>query len=77
MAQEKSAESVLKSARENDEPVFVLRAKDELSKETLLEYLALCMENSCSEEHCLGIVKIIKQFETWQADYFIQVKLPD
>ena len=74
---EKTAESVLISARENNEPVFVLRAKDQCSILTLLRYEEACKNIGCDRSHVDGIVNILNDFAYWRENHPEQVKIPD
>lgn len=73
----KTAESVLKSARENNEPVFVLRAKDWCSINAIYEYLEFCRAKGCDIDFRNEILNIIEDFEKWQEENKLQVKKPD
>lgn len=73
----KTAESVLKSARQNNEPVFVLRAKDKNSIDAILEYFGKCEETNCDQLHIDGVWGIYCEFVDWQRANEIKTKLPD
>jgi len=73
----KTAESVLISARENNEPVLVLRAKDKASIKAIQAYQAECRRLECDESHISGIQGILEDFALWRAYHMEQVKKPD
>ncbi len=74
---EKTAESVLKSARENNEPVLVLRAKDALSLTALDKYIEKCKAHNTNESHIIGLAEIRYDFVCWREANNEMVKLPD
>jgi hypothetical protein len=59
-----------------DEPVFVLRARDSLSVGHILMYGVLCEAAGSPPEHLAAIEEAIDQFEAWQADNIEQLRLP-
>jgi len=73
----KTAESVLISARENNEPILVLRAKDKCSVKAIQAYQAECRRIECDESHISGIQGILEDFALWRANNMEQVKKPD
>jgi hypothetical protein len=58
-------------------PIIVFTAKDQLSISALKKYYQECFAADCPEDHCNGIVAIIKQFQEWQLNNRDKVKLPD
>lgn len=59
----------------DDEPVFVIRARDSLAVRTLQEYYDLADDDDCSEEFCDAVDAATAVFVEWQkANY---VKQPD
>ena len=73
----KTAESVLKSARENNEPILVLRAKDKASLRALTKYLHQCKSMKCDKEHIEGVGQIIEDFKIFRKENPEQMKTPD
>ena len=73
----KTAESVLKSARENNEPVLVLRAKDRASLSGLRKYLFQCKSMRCNKEHISGVNAILNDFKDWRNENPDKIKIPD
>ena len=73
----KTPVSVFESAMKNNEPVFVLRAKDSVAEDTIFEYLSRCINAGCSQEHLNGVRKIRDDFIQWKRDHQDQVKRPD
>lgn len=73
----KTAESVLISARENKEPILVLRAKDKASIKAIQAYQEECRRLECDNDHLVGIQDILTDFALWRANNMEQVKKPD
>ena len=73
----KTAESVLESARKNNEPVFVLRAKDKASTRTLSRYVVLCQRYGCNLEFLQDVNRIAMDFYNWRTKNKDQIKIPD
>jgi hypothetical protein len=68
-------DKIIKDAKENNIPIFVLTAKDKNSTDTLYNYHTNC--GDCSAEHLQAIVTRIEEFEEWQGFNPDKVKLPD
>lgn len=51
-----------------DEPVFVIRARDRLARGTLRHYLFSCIETRCSQAQISGVRGAIAEFELWQQE---------
>lgn len=49
-----------------NEPIFVLRAQDRISKETIEHYRMLAKHEGCSTAFVEGIDAEINEFEHWQ-----------
>lgn len=60
-----------------DEPVFVIRAKDNMSIPGLRGYVSACIAAGTSSEHLENIDKSIGAFRRWQEANQDKVKLPD
>jgi len=60
----------------DDEPVFVLRARDWLSLVTLREYVTLCEEDGCSQAHLQRVRAAIVQFMRWSRQHPELLKRP-
>lgn len=73
----KTAESVLKKAREQGVPVFVLVAKDKCTLRAIFSYCAECFKEGCPEHFIFEIDEIYKEFKNWQQSNVDKVKLPD
>jgi len=73
----KTAESVLMSARENNEPVLVLRAKDKCSVMAIKAYYTACISLGCDQLHLEGINDIFEDFKNWRNNHSDQVRNPD
>jgi hypothetical protein len=73
----KNPNEIIKKALANNEPVFVLRAKDKHSVCAMWSYLEACAHNGASQEHCLGVAFAIRDFQEWQKANLQLVKTPD
>ncbi len=74
----KTAESILASAQEQDEPVFVMRAKDLFSVPMLYQYLEKVeLHGPANLEFHDAIVDLIEEFKTWQKRNQGKVRYPD
>lgn len=60
-----------------DEPVFLLRARDILSEPVLNEYLKLSFTFGASEEQQERVKEVIEAFDTWQKEHALLLKVPD
>lgn len=58
-----------------NEPVFVLRAKDKLLPQVLAHYHLLCLNSGCEDDHLSAIVTRHREIKAWQSAH--EVKLPD
>jgi hypothetical protein len=64
----------------DDEPVFVLRAKDKLAVRTLYKYEILAMSRGGSDipqEFLDNVTQVIDKFEEWAEKNPDKMKLPD
>jgi hypothetical protein len=59
-----------------DEPIFILRAQDKFSVETVEAYGEITC-NFCSESFDDGITSVATIFRKWQTDHPDKVKVPD
>lgn len=59
------------------EPVFVFRAKDVLSTDTLQCYLNLAEDNGCETEFLEAVDARIGHFKAWQEQHPDITKTPD
>ena len=59
-----------------DEPVFLLRARDNIALKTLYEYLGSCSEAGCGILHMQTLVQRIAAFQKWSADNPEKMKEP-
>lgn len=64
------------SIESRSEPVFVLRAQDELSGALLREYRELAEEADCSPEFLNEIRKLEEAFDAWQREHEDRVQFP-
>lgn len=58
-----------------DEPLFLLRARDHHAYGALMHYLALCAED-CNELHVEGIKQQIREFIDFATNYPNRMKQP-
>ena len=68
---------IIKDAEQNGTPIFILTAKDELSTDTIQEYMELCGKAGCSKNHIQAVYDRKSEFMRWQNHYQERVKLPD
>lgn len=68
---------ILKKALDNEEPVFVLRAKDALSLCAISAYLHSAAIVIQDEEQFEELEIIYKEFRLWKSENQDKVKLPD
>jgi hypothetical protein len=73
----KTAESVLKSARENNEPVLILRAKDKCALSAINQYIRTCTINKCDFKHIEELILIEQDFEYFKKNNPDKMKIPD
>jgi hypothetical protein len=52
-----------------DEPVFILRARDLHSLDTIVHYRFTCEENGCSPEHVAMVDAAISRFSAWRQSH--------
>lgn len=60
-----------------DEPVFILRAQDAYTVDTIENYLQICGANNCSPHHLSAILNAQTRFREWQRANEVSVKQPD
>ena len=58
-----------------DEPIFVLRASDELAPKTIMAWVSWLRAQHGDDEKCLGAVDCAAAMEAWQAEN--GCKVPD
>jgi hypothetical protein len=73
----KKDDQIIKNAEEKNIPIFVLVAKDKLSRRAIAHYLCDCLEENCSEEHSRNVRSRLIEFKEWQDLNPDQVKKPD
>lgn len=61
----------------DDEPVFVIRAKDEVSVQTLNQYADNATRNGSPSEHHASVRRRAAEFQEWQDANPDLVKTPD
>lgn len=59
-----------------DEPIFVLRARDYISIPTLQDYRRRCEADRCDPGHLSGIDGVIEDFSDWQIRHPAKQKQP-
>jgi hypothetical protein len=61
----------------SDEPVFMLRARDICSVETIAYYLAQCVEAGSPRQHLDLVLDAVDEFRSWQEAHEDDLKVPD
>lgn len=73
----KSAHALVDRAIANNEPVFVMRAKDVHSVRALAAYLDSVRGGGSPPEFVTEIGKLFRAFQEWRKENSHQVKFPD
>jgi hypothetical protein len=60
----------------DDEPLFLLRARDRLAVGIILEYLRSCMEDDCTDLHVQGVREVLIKFEHFRREHPERMKQP-
>jgi hypothetical protein len=60
-----------------DEPIFIIRAQDALSRATINRYARLGNDTARTDEFMDGIIEVEEDFMEWQNQNRNRVKLPD
>jgi hypothetical protein len=60
----------------DDEPLFLLRARDQLALMCLQDYLFSCESKHCKPSHLAGIREMIAKFARFAADHTDRMKQP-
>lgn len=68
---------IIKDAEEQNIPIFVLTAKDDLTLDVLDYYSDAAKDAHCSEEFIKGVDARLREFTIWQQTNVEKVKLPD
>lgn len=61
----------------DDEPVFILRARDALALDTITAYAKACEAVGTDDRHVMGVEASHAQFVAWRDANAELVKLPD
>lgn len=61
----------------DDEPVFVIRAKDSCAPQAIMQYAELSIVNGSPSEHAAACRRVAIDFRDWQAENQDKVKAPD
>lgn len=67
----------MSKAKRNGEPVFVLRARDSCSTETLAKWIALCKESGVVQAKITDAESDLARFVEWQDTHQDECRLPD
>ncbi len=59
-----------------DEPLFLIRARDQLAVKALMSYLRLCEVDGCTDYQLSAMREIINEFIDWQARNKSKLKQP-
>jgi hypothetical protein len=60
----------------DDEPLFLLRARDHLAIDTLLAYRALSIRDNCTDYHLDGISDALHRFQEFKREHPERMKQP-
>lgn len=60
-----------------DEPLFILRGRDVLSRDTIAAYLALCEKGGADRDHIAAVRERLRQFEEFKTKNPHRMKTPD
>lgn len=60
-----------------DEPVFLLRARDQAALAGIEAYRADCRRKGSPQEHLDGITEVMERFAIWQHENAGLLKVPD
>ena len=72
----KNIKKILQDAQKDNEPVFVIRAKDKFSTNAIYTYIGKCIDH-CDLSHTREIIHIAGEFMIWQMEHPDKVKIPD
>ena len=70
-------DKILAEVSDKDEPIFLMRAKDKLSRATIKFYIALAKQNNCDPAFIEELKVIKKEFTAWRRANKTKVKMPD
>jgi len=73
----KDQKRIVHLALVNEEPVFVLRGQDLCAIKAMKAYLIECADRGCSLEFLLDLRECITDFEAYQKEEGVLLKLPD
>jgi len=59
-----------------DEPLFLLRARDQFSLEVLKSYLKICKAHKCTSYHIKGIIRTMDEFGKFKREHPERMKQP-
>jgi hypothetical protein len=60
----------------DDEPIFILRARDVLAVPLLEHYAVLANEDKCTDYHLSGIARVIRAFKLFSSSHPERMKQP-
>jgi hypothetical protein len=72
----KSAHDIVQRAFDNEEPVFVIRARDNLSIAAINAYLISGLQLGADPEFLAEIQKIHQAMLTWRLEHMNEVRMP-
>jgi hypothetical protein len=52
----------------DDEPVFILRGRDQATPDTIRDYADIALEGGSPPEFCQQAVELAKKIEAWQQE---------
>lgn len=59
-----------------DEPLFLLRGRDELARQTLVEYFKAAIDAGCNELHLEGTRRALAKFNSFALNHPERMKQP-
>jgi hypothetical protein len=59
-----------------EEPVFILRARDTLAISTLEHYAGMSNDDGCTNDHLRGMGCVIRAFKAFKSNYAERMKQP-
>jgi hypothetical protein len=60
-----------------DEPLFMLRAQDQLAVQAISDYSSMSAANGVNQDQQHAVQQALDQFKVWQRVHSDRVKLPD
>lgn len=68
--------STSKGSIPEDEPVFMIRARDTTSIDVIANYIALCIKAGSPKRHLDLVLNALEEFQKWQNEHRPELKVP-